>query len=332
MVQPPRQVRIRRHTLNRLQAQVAVMRHMPRKIIRGQLVLRIQPMLPQKRRPLRQLRPILLRQRRTPLLLRQRVHQHQHVAALLHRHLVLFRLLPTAIHLPIRQRKLPQVMRRKRKVPPVRQRRVRQHRQHLRLQQLRIKEQQHRRRRINHIHRSRIPIRKVLLLKQHRPPLVIGHQRPRRNRLPVRQRTQVRIMLPTHLRQVRHQLPVKTLPLRLQRRQLPLRRIQHLAHGHPVSLPVRPQVRPQVLDRILLRVAHRHMPRHRRPPNLTKRQHRLQARCPVLPHRLPDRVRARHRPTLRKRLKLTFRNGRLRRLVLRHRQVEIPPIHPQIIP
>ncbi len=85
-------------------------------------------------------------------------------------------------------------MRRKRKVPPVRHRRILQHREDLRLQQARIEEQEQRRRRIQHVHRRNISVRKILLRKQHRMPFRIRHQHVRRNRLTIRQRAQPRIV------------------------------------------------------------------------------------------------------------------------------------------
>ncbi len=107
MMQQPRQVCISSERIDRLDGKIRVVRDMPRKIIRRELVLRIQPFLLQILRPLRKLGPVPFRQLRTMFRLRQRIDQDEHVPALLNRHLILFRLLSAPVHLPIRQGILP---------------------------------------------------------------------------------------------------------------------------------------------------------------------------------------------------------------------------------
>ncbi len=85
---------------------------------------------------------------------------------------------------------------------PTRQRRVLQHRKQLCFQQLRLKEQKERSRRIQNIHSSNAAVRKVLLCKQHRVAVHIGDQPMGSQGLAVGKDRDRGVVLSTHLRQI----------------------------------------------------------------------------------------------------------------------------------
>jgi len=107
---------------------------MPGEIIGAQLVLEVEPLIAQIGSPAAQLIPVMLGEAGMALYLGQRGDHQKHVTSFLGRHLILFAMLPSAIHLAVRLRIGAEVVRRERELP-ARHRRIVQDRPQLRLQQ-----------------------------------------------------------------------------------------------------------------------------------------------------------------------------------------------------
>ena len=125
---------------------------------------------------------------------RQRRQHDQHIAALFHRHLVLFGALAAAVDLPVGLRIRAQIVRRERKAPAIHAR-VIHHRLQLRLQQARAEEQRERRAGIDHVHRGDAAVAEILLREVQRGAVGIGHQFVRGQRLAIGQHGELRVLL-----------------------------------------------------------------------------------------------------------------------------------------
>ena len=200
---------------DRLGREVYVVREMAGEVVGAELVLRVKALGLEVLGPLLQHRPILLAKIGIALDLRQRGQQHQHVAGLLDRHLVLFGALTAAIDLAIGQRVSAEVVRRKRP-PPARRSRVIHNRHEHGLRQRGTEQQELRRHRINHIHGADAAVRKVLLGEHERLAVGVGDHFVRRVTLAIRECANPRILLPAGFGERGHQVSVELLATLLQ--------------------------------------------------------------------------------------------------------------------
>ena len=149
----------------------------------------IEALLVQVLGPLGQLRPVARGVIGVAFHARQRRQQDQHIAALFHRHLVLFGALAAAIDLAVGLRIRAQIVRREGEAPAIHAR-VIHHGLELRLQQARAEEQRERRAGIDHVHRGDAAVAEILLRKVERGAIDIGHQFVRGQRLAIGQHRQ----------------------------------------------------------------------------------------------------------------------------------------------
>src|SRR5436190_13077997 len=124
------------------------------------------------------------------LSLGQRSKQQQHVAALLHRHLVFVGSLSPAVNLAVRFGVSAKVVRSKGKMPPARSCVLHQRTQ-LSLHQLRVEKEEKWGGWIDHINGGNAPITEILFGKQHWLSVNIHGQLMRRNGLPKCQGSQL---------------------------------------------------------------------------------------------------------------------------------------------
>ncbi len=144
-------------------------------VVGAELVLGIEPLVLQIFRPLLQLWPIAAGEIGVAFHLGDGREQDQQVAALLDRHLVLFRSLAAAIALAVGVRVLTEVVRCEGKLPTIGSRVVHE-RDEERLGQRRAEQQELRRHRIKHVGRADAAVRVVLLAELQRLAVAVGHE------------------------------------------------------------------------------------------------------------------------------------------------------------
>ena len=159
--------------------------------------------------PLGQLRPIEAGEIRVAFHLRHRAEKQQKVAALLDRHLVLFRPLPAAVALAVGVRVLSQVMRREGELPTLRGR-VAHERHHEGLGQRRPKQQELGRHGVKHVRGRDAAVAVVFLAELQRFAVGVRHELAGREALAVGQGADARVMLAARLPQVGQEFAVES--------------------------------------------------------------------------------------------------------------------------
>jgi len=240
-----------------LRRQVHIVRQMAREVVGAELVLGIEALRQEVLRPLLQHRPVAVDHSRVAPRLRQGREEDEHVARLLHRHLVLLARRPAPVHLTVREGVLPYVVGREGEGPEIRGR-VLQHRHDRRLHQRGTGQEQDGRLGIEHVHRARAAVAEVLLREEERPPRRVGHELARGEGLAEGQGADGRVLGAAAALQVRHEFAVESLA--------PSRHLGGVAQGIgdeacrvcAVAAPEGPKVAAEVLHAVVVIVSDDH--------------------------------------------------------------------------
>ncbi len=147
----------------------------PGEVVGAELVLGIHALLAEVLGPLGEQRPVLLGEVGVPFGLGDGGGQDDHVAALLHRHLVLLGPLAAAVDLAVGQRILADVVRREGQAPARQAGVLEDERQHA-LGQRRVQQQKNGARRIGDVHGADAAVGEILLGEEERRAVDVGHQ------------------------------------------------------------------------------------------------------------------------------------------------------------
>ena len=189
----------------------------------------------------------------------QRSGEQQHVAALLHRHLVLFSLFAAAVDLAVGERIGSEIVRGEGEFPPAALR-IAQNRPEHPFDQLRRGQEKERRRRIGHIHCRDAAVGEVLLREEKCTAVEVGGEFVGADRLSEGERAEPGVLFSAALPGVLQQHPVIALTLLAECGELFQRRFQHFAEAGERFPPVRAEFLPEIFDGGGIVIGDRHEP------------------------------------------------------------------------